>query len=241
MIERDLPGRRLKPGERFHFACRPELECFNSCCRDKRLPLLPYDMLRLRRGLNRASPDILAELVELEADPTSGWPALRIKLADGGVCPFVTAQGCAVYEHRPTCCRVYPLARAVAPGKKGRPPEEFYLVQDAPGCQGWQENAELTAESWAVDQGLPPYLEAHNRALGLFMHPRRPRRVELNPRQTHAYIAALYNLDVFRQGLDQPGFAKRLGLSADRLEAARLQDEALLDLGLEWLTKQLFR
>lgn len=118
MIEEEggLAGRRLAPGKRLRFACGPGLACFNACCRDKRLPLLPYDLLRLRRGLGLPSDRVLAEHAELETDPVSGWPALRIRLGEGGACPFVSAQGCTIYAHRPTCCRIYPLARAPGPG-----------------------------------------------------------------------------------------------------------------------------
>ena len=37
------------------FRCHPGLACFNSCCRNKRLTLLPYDVLRLSRALGRSS------------------------------------------------------------------------------------------------------------------------------------------------------------------------------------------
>ncbi|HET6921894.1 MAG TPA: YkgJ family cysteine cluster protein, partial [Anaeromyxobacteraceae bacterium] len=109
----DLAGRQLAPGEPFPFRCHPGLACFNSCCRDKRLMLLPYDVLRLARGLRVATGEFLAEHVELETDPGSGWPALRIRLAADGRCPFVGEAGCSVYRDRPTCCRIYPLARGV--------------------------------------------------------------------------------------------------------------------------------
>ncbi|MCF8043059.1 MAG: YkgJ family cysteine cluster protein, partial [Desulfarculaceae bacterium] len=184
----ELGGRRLAPGERFNFACRPGLACFNTCCRDKRLPLLPYDFLRLRRALDLPAAQVLAKRVELEADPVSGWPALRVKLTEKGVCPFVTDQGCSVYAHRPTCCRVYPLARAVRPGTGGGPPQEVFLRQDTPGCLGWDQPEELDAAAWVTQQGLAPYQAANNYSLRLFMHPARRGEVSLNQQQTHAFI-----------------------------------------------------
>ncbi|RJX36088.1 MAG: YkgJ family cysteine cluster protein [Desulfarculus sp.] len=242
MIEADqgLTGRRLAPGERFQFACGPDLACFNACCRDKRLPLLPYDLLRLRRALNLPSAQILEQFAELETDPISGWPALRIRLSEDGACPFVSPAGCRVYAHRPACCRVYPLARAVRPGAAGGPPQEVFLLQDAPGCLGWSEPRELSVERWIQDQGLAEYQAANNYALRLFMHPRRTGKVALNQAQTHAFISALYNLEVFRQAAAQEGFASRWGLAPERLAQARGSEEELLRLGVDWLAGVLF-
>ncbi len=236
----ELAGRRLAPDETFQFACRPGLACFNSCCRDKRLPLLPYDFLRLKRALGLPAAEVLTQHVELEADPTSGWPALRIRLTPEGVCPFVTPQGCAVYAHRPTCCRIYPLARAVRPGKHGAPPSEVFLRQDTPGCLGWDQPDELTIEAWIADQGLEPYQAANNRAARLLLHPARQGKVSLNDQQTHAFLSALYNLEAFRPLAASPGFGDKFGFENERIQAALDDEEELLNLGIDWLIKVLF-
>lgn len=233
--EKEMGGRRLAPGERFCFACGPELECFNSCCRDKRLPLWPYDVLRLRRALELPSAQVLAHYAELEFDPRSGWPALRLRLDQEGRCPLLGPRGCRVYAHRPSACRIYPLAWAQAP--EGR---EVFLRQQTKGCLGWNQKREHTVESWVADQELAPYLEANRGLLGLWFHPGRRGRLELNPAQTHAVIAALYNLDVFRRMLEDPATLEGTGIPDRRLEQAREDDEALLLLGRDWLALRLF-
>ena len=235
-----LGGRRLTSGERFNFACRPGLACFNTCCRDKRLPLLPYDFLRLRRALELSAVQVLTDYVELEADPVSGWPALRIKLTGQGACPFVTGQGCSVYAHRPTCCRVYPLARAVRPGPDDGPPQEIFLRQETPGCLGWDQPEELDVAAWVRQQGLAPYQAANNYSLRLFMHPARMGEVSLDERQTHAFISALYNLDAFRPLAASPGFGQKFGFDQARVQAALAGEEELLKLGTDWLAGVLF-
>ncbi|ADK83520.1 protein of unknown function UPF0153 [Desulfarculus baarsii DSM 2075] len=243
MIEtlEEIGGRPLAPGQGFAFRCGPDLACFGSCCADKRLPLWPYDLLRLRRALARPSQDILAELVELETDPRSGWPALRLRLNADGRCPFSgPGGGCQVYAHRPLCCRIYPLARAVAPAIGGGQPRQVFIVQDAPACLGLGQPRALDQGQWLADQGMGPYLAANNRLLGLLMHPRRPARLALTPAQTHAYLAALYNLDVFRQQVRDPAFAKRAGLEKARVKKALRADESLLELGQDWLSQVLF-
>ncbi len=241
MIEspHNLPGRPLARDEVFNFSCHPAVACFNTCCRDKRLPLLPYDALRLRRALDIDSATLLERHVLLEQDPTSGWPALRLNLRQDGRCPFVGPDGCTVYDHRPTCCRVYPLARAVRPAPGGGF-EEVFLAGETPGCLGWDEPTPMTVERWIEQQGLAPYQRANNRMPELLLHPRRRRPMELDQRQTHGFLLGLYNLDPFRQLVGQPGFAERFQLSPRALEQPLASDEQLLSFGLDWLISQFF-
>ncbi len=239
--EEQLAGRKLADGEVFHFACHAGLSCFNTCCAMKRLPVLPYDLLRLCRGLGLKSPEVLERYLELDLDPGSGWPVLRLKLDDKGRCPLVGDKGCTVYPHRPAACRTYPLARAVAAGPGGRPGGETFLRQEAPACLGWREERPMTVDSWVAEQGLLPYQEANDALLGLFFHPRRRgRRLELEPAQIHAVVMALYNLDVFRRLAGQKDFAKRFKLPPQQVRQALRRDEDLLLLGRDWLLKQLF-
>jgi len=236
-----IQGHTLSPGESFSFRCHAGLACFNSCCRDKRLPLLPYDALRLRRHLDLGSAEFLDKHATLETDPTSGWPALRLALREEGRCPFVGADGCTVYEHRPTCCRVYPLARAVRPRPGAADEfEELFIAGDTPACLGWQEERVETIEHWVEDQGLDPYQQANNLLPRLLLHPRRGRPMELDPRQIHGYLLALYNLDLFRELVASDGFGARFNLSPDRVQAALADEEALLALGISWLVEQFF-
>ena len=231
-------GRTLRPDQPFRFACRPELACFNTCCRDKRLPLWPYDLLRLRRALDLPSPQVLELYADLEMDPVSGWPALRLRLDDQGRCPFVGEKGCAVYAHRPAACRIYPLARLARPRPGGGPPEVVYQRQETKNCLGWDQPMEHDIAHWDQDQDLAEYHRHNDAMLPLLFHPKRKGRLELNPRQIHAVILAMYNLDVLRSGLEQPVI--RGLFDQDRLRAARESDEELLLLGRDFLIKQLF-
>ena len=238
--ESEIAGRRLQPSDPLPFRCHSGLACFNACCRDKRLTLLPYDALRLSRALGLGTARFLAERAVLEIEPGSGWPTLRLALADDGRCPFVGGAGCGVYSDRPTCCRIYPLARAVRPGSGGG--VEAIFVAEATGsrCLGFGAPATLTVEEWTRDQGLDAYRDANDRAARLFLDPRRPRPLALSPDDVHAVVMALYNLDVFREFASRPGFAARSGIEADAVARALASDEALLALGQEWLARRLF-
>jgi hypothetical protein len=238
--EQELSGRRVTRDEGLGFRCHPALPCFNSCCRDKRLTLLPYDVLRLSRGLGCSSDAFLGEHVELEIEPASGWPTVRIKLAQDGRCPFVSAEGCGVYEDRPTCCRIYPLARAVGLGTDGEPTELFFVDATKERCGGFDAPATHTVQEWTRGQGLDAYRGPNERVARLFLHPRRPRPLSLPSADVHAVVMALYNVDVFREFASRPGFASRSGLDPQRVAQALRSDEDLLALGQDWVAARLF-
>ncbi len=236
----ELSGRRVAPGDAFPFRCHADLACFNSCCRDKRLTLLPYDVVRLARNLRLRSEEFLERHGELEIEAGSGWPMLRIRLRDDGRCPFVGPTGCGVYPDRPTCCRIYPLARAVTLDTAGEPAEHYVVAAPSDRCLGFGAPDALTVEGWVRGQGLDAYRAANNRAAKLLLHPRRPRPLALSTGQVHAVVMALYNLDVFRRFVAQEGFGGRSGLPEDAVARALTSDEALLELGQHWLAAQLF-
>jgi Fe-S-cluster containining protein len=238
--EGELAGRRLRRDEPLPFRCHPGLPCFNSCCRDKRLTLLPYDVLRLSRALGLATGAFLAAHGELEIEPTSGWPTLRIRLAADGRCPFVRAEGCGVYPDRPTCCRIYPLARAIGLGTDGAPTELLLVDASKDRCGGFDAPAPQTVDEWTRGQGLDAYRGPNERTATLLLHPRRPRPLALSPEDVHAVVMALYNADVFREFAARPGFAARSRLPEERVAQALGSDEALLALAQDWLAARLF-
>jgi Fe-S-cluster containining protein len=237
--EAELSGRRLGPADALPFRCHPALACFNSCCKDKRLTLLPYDVVRLRRALGLRSAELLAEHAELEIE-ASGWPTVRLKLAPDGRCPFVREAGCGVYADRPTCCRIYPLARAVSLAGGAEPADFFVVEETGARCLGFGAGDAPTLEAWARGQGLDEYRAANNRLTRLLLHPDRPRPLSLSPAELHAVVMALYNVDVFREFVARPGFAAQTGVPAGRVERAVASDDALLELAQDWLASRLF-
>ena len=94
----------------FRFDCHSKLDCFTRCCRDITIFLTPYDIVRMKNALQLSSGAFLAQYtVTMIAD--TGLPVVILKMADDDrkSCPFVTPQGCAIYQDRPWACRIYPL------------------------------------------------------------------------------------------------------------------------------------
>ena len=241
MIEykKDLTDKKLDYNENFQFKCHSGLECFNWCCQNKRLNLYPYDMLQLRHGLKMSSEQILEQYIDLEIDPQSGWPLLRIKLKHDGICPFVSKNGCSIYEHRPTCCRMFPLTRAVAL-KEDNEFEEIFYITRADNCLGYGEQHTLNVKQWIEDQQLSQCHEANNRIMKFYLHPKRKRPMELSDKEMHAIIMALFNLDIFFSFIQQKEFRDLYDILQEQIEQALKSDVDLLNLGQDWLIDQLF-
>ena len=235
--------RRLMRNDRFAFSCHRELACFNRCCRNKDLLLTPYDVLRLRNSLGFGSDAFLDRYTLYRLDPVSGFPVLTLRLDEGSErrCPFVTPEGCRVYEDRPMACRLFPLGRASAQDAQGARKDEFFFKLEAPGCLGVQEEKVWTVQEWMEAQGLARHLEMSERMLALLFHPARDRSKPLDDSQVRQLIVACYNLDVFRDFVLGSRFLDSLRLDGMTRSRIETDDMELLKLGFVYLRETLFR
>src|SRR4030042_1145523 len=158
---------RLSPGSKFRFSCRKGLSCFTQCCGDVNIFLSPYDVLRMKRALKLSSGKFLGKytLPPLLADQK--LPMVLLKMNDDAhkSCPFVTPEGCSIYEDRPWSCRMYPLGMASSKTAQRADGEEFcFVVEEEFSCLGLKEDKEWTVEEWWKNQGIDIYTK-NNEAL----------------------------------------------------------------------------
>ncbi len=251
------PTAKIEPleGDTFQFACQPGLRCFGDCCSDLTLLLMPYDVVRLRRRLALGSEAFLDQYTETLRDPESGVPRVLVKMGGDSQkrCPFLSEQGCTVYEDRPGACRIFPIGRAAAAASAagmegglggGRVAasgvrERFFLVKEEV-CHGWEEPREWNIDQWLDDQGMRPYLANNDPWLPIFT------RLPALAEDPHAeqrfsmFRTAGYHLDRFRDLVTGEAFASRFELDDERLARIREDDEALLDFAVDWLAFALF-
>ena len=229
---------RLGLMDTFHFSCHSRLSCFNRCCRNKHLPLTPYDVIRIKKALHLFSDDFLTRYAVYRLDPGSGFPILSLKMKGAeNVCPFVGRKGCEIYDDRPMACRLFPLGQLSALGhEKG---EIFYLL-DIEGCEGIKESKVQVVNQWRIDQGLLPYHEMNDRMLEILFHPNRDRSIPLNEGQQQKVMVACYNMDIFREFVFHTEFLERFCIDTAIRRKIRKDDEALLHLGFSYLKKVLF-
>lgn len=238
------PPRARKYGleDTFAFSCHRELRCFNACCRNKHLPLSPYDVLRLKRALRLDSDTFLVEYAVYALDPRSGFPVISLKMREDEerTCPFVCADGCRVYHHRPTACRLFPLGRASGRPGKRKPRDQFFFLQDIPGCLGGNETRGWTVKEWLKDQGVLPYMAVNDKMLDLLFHPAREAGKPLDDRQLQKLIVACYNLDEFRAFVAEANLLETFGVDREARSRIETSETALLMFGIAYLTATLF-
>jgi len=236
------PEKRLRLLDTFTFSCHKDLACFNSCCRNKHLPLTPYDVLRLKNRLNLNSDDFLSKYTVYRLDPGSGFPVISLNMGDEPqkVCPFVTPEGCGVYSDRPTACRLFPLGRSSGIGKEGEGVKEFYFLLDIPGCLGTEEKQAWSIETWCDNQGLQPYTGINDLMLDIVFHPERGQKKTLNDSQLQKVMVACYNLDLFRDFVFNTNFLKIFEIDQETFLRIKKDDIALLKLGFSYLARVLF-
>ncbi|MBP8646501.1 MAG: YkgJ family cysteine cluster protein [Syntrophobacteraceae bacterium] len=243
LLEKTAPSSiqdRLEPlaDGRFRFACHPEVPCFTECCRDLRLQLTPYDIVRMKNRLGMTSGAFLEEYAEIRPEGRGGMPMAYLRMLDNErkTCPFVSHLGCGIYEGRPSACRIYPVARASRMhGARGAVQAHYYLLREE-HCRGFFEAREWRIEDWITDQGLGPYHEMNNLWMEIITHPNIRRAQGFTLGQTQVFYLAAYDLDRFRSFVLGGRFLQTFELSDEEIEGIRKTDEGLLRLAFRWLS-----
>jgi Fe-S-cluster containining protein len=225
-----------------NFICSSENECFNECCRDLNQTLTPYDILRLKKHLGISSQAFIRKYTSLHQGPESGLPILTFKPNPdtGHECPFVTPEGCSVYEDRPASCRMYPLARAIARSRETGDIGEFFALIEEPHCKGFCNGSDQTVREWLKGQDVQKHNIQNDKLMELISLKNRVLPGMLDGAQSDKFYLALYNLDEFRTQIFENNLLKDIDISDAYMEEMKTEDEALLDFGIEWVKKILF-
>lgn len=234
----------LKPIEngRFRFACHPGVPCFTECCRELKLMLTPYDILRLKNRLGVSAGEFLDAYAEKEFDEHRHLPMIFLKMRDNErkTCPYVSPNGCQIYEDRPAACRIYPVARASRMHRlHGTLLEDFFVLHE-PHCQGFEEDRDWSIAEWTGDQGLVPYQQFNDTWMQIITHPRITKGDPLSGRQQQMFFMAAYNLDRFREFVYGSRFLQLFEFTDEEADSFSRDDERLLELSFRWLKFSLF-
>jgi Fe-S-cluster containining protein len=232
---------RLCGSRKFSFRCHPEVSCFTECCRELELALTPYDVLRLRQKLTLGAQDFIDRYVVIEQDEDDVFPRLYLGMVDDGraSCPFVSPEGCLVYDSRPGACRTYPVGRGVTIAPDGQKKEIYVLVAEK-HCHGFDEPEQFSVAEWFSNQGLAEYNAMNDEVMTLLHHEKTRQGITLTTEQIEAFFLALYILDEFRKQVNDPGYKIRLTLTEEECQAALADEVSLLRFGIHWLKKEFF-
>lgn len=233
-ILKDRP--RLAPDSKFNFACHKGISCFGQCCGNVNIFLTPYDVLRMKKAQGISSEEFLEKYTLPLILEEQQIPVALLKMGDDKdkKCPFVSPEGCGIYEDRPWACRMYPLG--LASSQTQIDGEDFcFLVDDESLCQGFKEDREWTVQEWLADQEVDTYNQQSKDYMALTLHRFFQEGNKLEPAKAQMFYQTCYNLDKFKRNLFESSFFDRFEVEEEHMEKLRTDDEALLNFGLDWL------
>ncbi len=248
-LDKDAPRQspvvplKLTLDDTIQFNCHPGVSCFNQCCRHIDITLTPYDIHRLKTRLGLGSVEFLEKYtVPFELD-SQGMPGVKLRTAsDTTICPFLTEQGCGVYEDRPTVCRYYALGLMSMRATGASQDEDLYFLVKEDYCKGHEEPRKLTIREYRQEQGVEIYDEMNRgwRQVVLKKRSSGPAVGRPSERSYQLFFVASYNLDGFRDFIMSPGFSQVYDLDGETLQSLREDDIALLHFAARLLKQVLF-
>jgi len=229
-------------GDRFRFRCHKDIQCFTRCCQDLRLILTPYDILRLKTRLAISSEDFLDNHTDTSFNTHPRFPMVILKMRQDKDkrCPFVTSEGCTIYEDRPSACRIYPLGRASAnPLGRENTLEKFFVVKED-HCLGFQEDRGWSIEEWLDNEGINEYNSMNDRWSEIITSSKGLGPEKNVQKKIQMFYMASYNLDRFREFLFKSPFFDRFEVDPDLIEKLASDDVSLMRFAFDWLKFSLF-
>lgn len=233
---------RPVPKSAFRFRCHKDIACFTRCCADLDLILTPYDIVRLKNRLELSSDEFLDRYTVTKFNKPYRFPMINLKMDPdpGRKCPFVTPDGCTLYEDRPGACRIYPIGRAALKVDRENETREKFFIVDEEHCLGFGEDREWTLEEWMAGEGVDEYNVMNDQWLEILTSPRSLGRKEDIPRKIQMFFMASYNLDKFRRLILETRFLDLFQIKAEKVEALAVDDVRLMQFAFEWLKFSLF-
>jgi len=224
---------RMEREHLFKFSCNPGVSCFTRCCQDITIVLTPFDVLRLKNGLEISSSEFLEKHTIIVPKEKRLIPLVILKMnEDNKKCPFVSQKGCKVYDDRPWPCRMYPLDM--------NDDGTFRLITDASRCLGLKENNKQKICDWMEEQGVSLYDEMNEYFSSLTIQLQSQELDIDNPKIQQMTFMALYNIDKFKDFVFKSTFLDRLEVEPERIEEIKDSDEQLLIFAYDWIKFGLF-
>ncbi len=174
-----------------------------------------------------------------------GLPLVVLKMMEdeNKSCPFVTPEGCSIYQDRPWSCRMYP----VFPGSSK---EEEFLIEEKFSCLGFsaggssasggEDGNQLTVQEWKKNQGIDIYDKMNEFYKEITFHDYFQRGNKLDSGRAKVVYTACYDLNEFRRFLFETRFFDIYDVEKDLMEKIREDEEKLLSFGYRWVRFNLF-
>jgi Fe-S-cluster containining protein len=226
--------RRLSLDGRFRFLCHNGLSCFNTCCGDINIFLTPYDLLRMRRATGLSSGEFLKKYT-IPLLGNEGLPLVVLEMVEdeNKRCPFVTSDGCKIYQDRPWSCRMYPIFPSSSK-------EEEFFIEEGSSCLGFKEEKWWTIQDWKKGHGIDIYDKMNESYKEITFHDYFLKGNKLDPGRSKILYAACYDLDEFKKFLFKTRFFDIYDVESGIIERVKEDEEELLNFGYRWVRFNLF-
>ena len=225
------------------FQCRKGIACWNSCCSNIDISLTPYDILRLKHRFEINSGAFLQKYTvpyEMEQDSIAGVKLRPV--ANGTACQFMTAEGCRVYEDRPTACRYYPVALLSMRRQDEYTDRDSFALMKEEHCLGHNEPRQITIDEYRKEQGVVGYDELARgwRQLILKKKSSGPSVGKPSKRSRELFFMVCYDLDRFRSFVVSEGFGELYDLNTAETIEILGDDTELMSFGFRFLKQVLY-
>jgi Fe-S-cluster containining protein len=228
--------------DKLNFKCYPGIGCFTKCCSGIRINLTPYDIYRLKNRLGMSHHDFLLEYTVPRSIDGTPLPVAVLKMKEDAEksCPFVTPEGCTVYNDRPVTCRYYPIGMAIMKKHDKKTGEDFFIKIKEDHCLGHKETKEWTIDEWRADQESDLYDELNNDWMEVVLKAKTLGMVELSQKSLDLFFMVSTNLDMFRDFVFNSSFLTAYDIPADVVEKIKTDELELLKFSLRWLRYAMF-
>lgn len=234
---------QLSLDDKFQFNCHKGISCFNQCCKSIEIQLTPYDILRLKKRLELSSWEFVGRYTFPFEMDAHGMPGLKLTHKPGtSECIFLNAEGCSVYEDRPTACRYYPLGNMGVRKKDSRNVEDIFFVVKEDRCMGHNEPKTQTVREYLHEQGTHQHDEFNKGWRDLVIKKRSigPTVGKPSERSTQLFDMCSYDLDSFRDFIQGSGFLKIFEINDETLSQLINNEKELLKFATRFLKQVLY-
>jgi len=226
------------------FECHPGVSCFTACCHNIKIILTPFDILILRQRLGLQGHEFITQYTDPTYLEKTDMPGVQIKLTEEkNACPFVTPEGCTVYEDRPTACRYYPVGMADfhEGGTDDAEEDKFFFLVKEPHCKGFEEPKKWTIREWRLDQGVDERDEMNKEWLRLVMRRKSYGfQATLSDAAKRMFFMASTDLDSFRRFIFESSFLDTYEVDEETLDKIKEDDVELMHFSFAYLANTLF-
>jgi Fe-S-cluster containining protein len=234
------------------------VSCWNVCCHGADVTLTPCDILILAKHFMLRPAKFVAEYTVPAIHEGSGLPVPKLLMTDSkdrgdgpgdgkGPCVFMDEEaGCTVYGARPVTCRYYPMGLGAIKMKGHERREDMYFLVKEAHCKGHFEDREQTVAEFRKEQGVEPYDLINERWIDILMQMASWRSIggpmgrDVSKQTKKMFYMVSTDVDAFRRFVFETKFLDTYDIDEDMVDSVRVNDEALLQLGFDWLRNVMF-